>query len=39
MVRHGIVLGQGISKNETEVDKTKIEIIAKLSVLKCIKDI
>jgi len=39
MVKHGIVLGQGISKNEIKVDKTKIEIIAKLSVPKCIKDI
>ena len=39
MVRHGIILGHVISKNEIEVDKTKIKIIAKLPVPKYIKDI
>jgi len=37
MVRYEIVLGHEISKNRIEVDKIKIEVIAKLSVLKCIK--
>ena len=37
MVRHEIVLGYEISKTEIEVDKAKIEVIAKLPVLKCIK--
>jgi len=39
IVRHGIVLGPEISKNGTEVDKAKIEAIAKLPKPKCIKDI
>jgi len=39
MVRHGIVLGHEISKNGIEVDKTKIEVITKLPVPKCVKDI
>jgi len=39
MVRYGIVLGHEISKNEIKVDKAKIEVIAKLLVPKCIKDI
>ena len=34
-----IVLGHEIFKNGIEVDKAKIEVIAKLPVLKCIKDI
>jgi len=38
MVRHGIVLGHEISKNGIEVDKAKNEVIAKLPVLKCVKD-
>ena len=39
MVRHGIVLGHEISKKRIEMDKAKIEVIAKLSMLKCVKDI
>ena len=39
MVRRGIVLGHEIFKNEIEIDKAKIEIIVKLPVLKCIKNI
>ena len=39
MIRRGIILGHEISKNRIEVDKTKIEVIAKLPKLKCIKDI
>ena len=39
MVRHRIVLGHEISKNRIEVDKAKIEVITKLLVPKCIKDI
>jgi len=39
MVRHEIVLGYEISKNGIEVNKTKIEVIAKLTMPKCIKDI
>jgi len=39
MIRHEIVLGHEISKNKIEVDKAKIEVIVKLSVPKCIKDI
>ena len=39
MVRHGIVLGHEIFKNGIELDKTKIEVIAKLPGPKCIKDI
>ena len=38
MVRHGIVLGHEIFKNGIEVDKTKIEVIAKLPVPKYVKD-
>jgi len=39
MIRHVIVLGHKISKNRIEVDKAKIEVIAKLPVPKYIKDI
>jgi len=39
MVRQGIVLGHEISRRGTEVDKAKIEVIAKLSPPKTIKDI
>jgi len=39
IVRHGIVLGHKISKNGIEVDKAKIEVIAKLPVPKFIQDI
>jgi len=39
MVQHGIVLGNEISKKKIEVDKTKIEVIAKLPTLKYVKNI
>ena len=39
MVKHGIVLGHEISKKEIEVDKAKIEVIAKLLMPNCVKDI
>ena len=39
MVRYEIVLAHEISKNKTEVDNAKIEVIAKLLVLRCVKDI
>jgi len=39
MVRHGIVLGHEILKKGVEVDKSKIEVIAKIPMPKCIKDI
>ena len=39
MVQHGIVLGHEISRKEIEVDKGKIEVIAKLPTSKCVKDI
>ena len=39
MVRHGIVLGHEIFKKGIEVDRAKIEIIAKLPMPKCVKDI
>ena len=39
MVRHGIVLGHEISKNRIKADKAKMEVIAKLPVPKCVKDI
>ena len=39
MVRHGIVLGQEISKKGIEVDRTKIEVIDKLPMPKCVKNI
>jgi len=39
MVRHGIVLGHEISRRDIEVDKSKVEVIAKLSPPKSIKDI
>jgi len=39
MVRRGIVLGHEISRRGIEVDKAKIEVIAKLQSPKCIKDI
>ena len=37
MVKHGIVLGHEISKKGIEVDKAKIEIIAKLPMPKCVR--
>ena len=39
MVRHEIVLGHEISKKGIEVDRAKINIIAKLPMPKCVKDI
>ena len=39
MVKHGIVLGHEISKKGIEVDRAKIEVIAKLPMPKCVKDI
>ena len=39
MVRHGIVLGHEISRRGIEVDRAKVEVIAKLPPPKCIKDI
>jgi len=39
MVRQGIILCQEIFKNGIEVDKSKIEVIDKIPVPKCIKDI
>ena len=36
---NGIVLGHEISKKEIEVDRAKIEVIAKLPIPKCVKDI
>ena len=39
MVRHEIVLGHEISKKEIKVDRAKIEVIAKLLIPKCVKDI
>jgi len=39
MVRHEIILDNEISKKGIKVDKAKIEVIAKLSMPKCVKDI
>jgi len=39
MVQHEIVLGYEISKKGLEVDKVKLDDIAKLSIAKCVKDI
>jgi len=39
MVRHRIILSHEISKNGIKVDRAKIEVIAKLHVPKCVKDI
>ena len=39
MVQHGIVLGHEISRKGIEVDKAKVEIIAKLPIPRCVKDI
>jgi len=39
MVQHGIILGHEISRKGIEVDREKIEVIAKLPTLKCVKDI
>ena len=39
MVQHGIILGHKISRKGIEVDKAKIEVIAKLPTPECVKDI
>ena len=39
MVRHEIVMGHKISKKGIEVDRAKNEVIAKLPMPKCVKDI
>jgi len=39
IVQHGIVLGHEMSKKGIEVDKEKIDVIAKLLIPKCVKDI
>ena len=39
MIKHGIVLGHEISSRGIEVDKSKVEVIAKLPEPKCLKDI
>jgi len=38
-VRHGIVLGHEISEKGVEEDRAEIEVIAKLHMPKCVKDI
>jgi len=39
MVKHEIVLGHEILRKGIEVDRAKIDVIAKLSMPKCVKDI
>ena len=39
MVQYGIVLGHEMSRKGIEVDKAKVEIIAKLPISQCVKDI
>ena len=39
MAQHEIVLGHEISRKGIEVDKAKIDVIAKLLIPKCVKDI
>jgi len=39
MVQHEIVLGHEIFRKEIEVNKVKIDVIVKLSIPKCVKDI
>jgi len=39
MVQYGIVLGHEIFKKGIEVDKAKIDVITKLLMSKCVKDI
>ena len=39
MVQHEIVPGHEISRKGIEVDKVKIDVIAKLPIPKCVKDI
>ena len=39
MVKHGIVFGHEVSRQGIDVDKFKVEVIAKLTEPKCLKDI
>jgi len=39
IVEHGIVLGHEISRKGIEVGKAKIDVITKLPIPKCVKDI
>ena len=39
MVKHEIVLGHEISRKGIEVDKVKMDVITKLPMPKCVKDI
>jgi len=39
MVRQGIVLDHEISRRGIEVDKAMIEVMAKLPIPKCVRDI
>ena len=39
MVKYEIVLGHEVLNRGIEVDKSKVEVIAKLSEPKCLKDI
>ena len=39
MIKHEIVLGHEISSKGIEVDKAKIDVIAKFPMPKCVKDI
>ena len=39
MVKHEIVLGYEISRKGIEVDKVKINVIAKVPMPKCVRDI
>jgi len=39
LVKKGIVLGYKVSSKGIEIDKAKVEVIAKLPEPKCIKDI
>jgi len=39
MVKHGIILDHEIYKKGIEVDRAKFEVIAKLPMPKCVKDI
>ena len=39
MVQHGIVLSHEISRKGVKVDKAKVEIIAKLPISRCVKNI
>jgi len=39
MVQHGIVLGHEIFRKGIKVDKAEVEIIAKLPIPRCVKDI